>query len=156
MPLNCKQTRRLVWLYVCETVIPFILYVIVIYVACAFFSRVFAQTVTPHNEANLSWNAVTTYDNFAVITDPVTYSIYAGLKGQPKTRVQAGITGTSSKRSNIPAGIWCWTVRAVVNGVESEDSGEICKDANPPAIPLKPAKPEDFKFSPPDPRAVSS
>jgi hypothetical protein len=100
-----------------------------------------AQTI-PSNVANLSWKAVTVYDDFAVIVDPVTYNVYAGVKGAAKSRVATGLTATAVTRSGVPVGVWCWHVTAVVNGVESIPSAEACKEIKVPAPPAstKPAQ----------------
>lgn len=116
-------------------------------------STVDAQT-TAYNVANLSWTAVTVYDDFAVIVDPVTYNVYAGRQGAAKTRVATGLTTTTTTRTAIPLGVWCWNVTAVVNGVESAASADVCKEVKQP-IPAstKPATP-NLSFDPPDPAQI--
>jgi hypothetical protein len=110
-----------------------------------------AQT-TPYNVANLSWAAVTTYDDLAPIVDPVTYNVYAGRQGAVKSRVATGLVATTITRSGVPLGIWCWNVTAVVKDVESNPTADVCKEIKLPAS-VKPSA-TVLKFLPPDPAEV--
>jgi hypothetical protein len=126
----------------------------VMLLALLYAASVHAQT-TPYNVANLSWTAVTTYDDSAPLADPVTYNVYAGRQGSAKSRVATGLTTTAITRTAIPLGIWCWNVTAVVKGVESVASDDVCKDVKQPAVPasIKPAA-TTLSFNPPDPAQV--
>lgn len=81
------------------------------------------------NTAILTWTAPTSYTDFSVIADPITYNVYSQVKGSSEvTRVASGLSTTSTQRSNIPNGSWCWMVTAVVKGMESARSAPVCKD----------------------------
>ena len=81
----------------------------------------------PYNTAVLSWTIANSYDDFAPILDPVTYSLYAGKEGITRTRVATDIKATTITRLNVPDGIWCWHVVAVVKGIEGAPSDPVCK-----------------------------
>lgn len=104
------------------------------------------------HEVTLSWEPSTQHTDGTAITGLVTYNLYAGISGQAANRVQANITGTSVKRTAIPANVWCWHVRAVVNGVESDPSQIVCADFT---APKKPKSPVNVRFNPSIPNQVA-
>lgn len=58
----------------------------------------------------------------------VTYNVYQGGKGQPKTRVATIGVSPATISTGLEAGKeYCWEVTAVANGIESERSNEGCK-----------------------------
>lgn len=94
------------------------------------------------NQAQLTWTKANSYDDFSPILDPVTYRVYAGLKGATKTVVTT-VSTNSVLRSNVPVGEWCWQVAAVVKNVEGPKSEEGCKVIRR-ATSTTPAKVEGF------------
>ena len=58
----------------------------------------------------------------------VTYNVYQGVKGQPKTRVATIGASPATISTGLESGKeYCWQVSAVANGVESAQSNEGCK-----------------------------
>lgn len=90
------------------------------------------------NQAVLEWTPPTTYSDGTPIdaATPLSYGVYQGLRGQPKTKV-ATVTG---RTTTITAGLAngtdvCWQLSTIANGQESVDrSNEACK-----AFPMPPA-----------------
>ena len=92
--------------------------------ALAASSACFAQ-----RSATLDWTAVTTYaDGTPIAPAVVTYGIYQGLQGQPKTKVATAATNTATISSGLAQGtVVCWQVSAIANAKESTLSNEACK-----------------------------
>lgn len=99
-----------------------------------------ALAATP-NQAVLSWTAPTTYSDGTPVTDPITYTVYQGLQGQPKAKGPTGITATTVTISTglLSGRTYCWAVTAATaTSPESAPSAEACKTF-PPAAPEAPA-----------------
>lgn len=83
-----------------------------------------AQTTPP---AVLSWTAPTLMnDNITPIVNTITYNVYQGASGAEKF-LAGGVPSTGYTISTAFTGTQCWYVTAVVLGVESAASGEVCK-----------------------------
>ena len=81
----------------------------------------FSATAQPVNTAILTWEAPT-------YSDPLTYSIYQGLQGQPKVKVGTTSTLGATISTGLASGTTvCWHVTAVGNGLESAPSNTACK-----------------------------
>lgn len=79
--------------------------------------------------AVLSWVAPTTFTDGSPLTGTVTYNVYQGPTGA-ETLTTTGVTALtwSANPASLTAGSSiCWTVTAVVGGVESAPSNEVCK-----------------------------
>jgi hypothetical protein len=103
------------------------------FVLIAFFSLpIFAAAPS----AVLTWTAPTLNTDGTTITGAITYSVYKGATGA-ETFFTAGITTTATTLAGTPGTTQCFQVTAVVNGVESAKSNEVCKSfPNPvPAAP---------------------
>lgn len=85
--------------------------------------------------ATLSWPLVAVHTDGTPTTGVVTYTAYKGLKGQAKTLLISGLTGTSYLDTALPAGTWCYDMVAVEAGnpTPSDHGTEGCK-----TIPLAP------------------
>jgi hypothetical protein len=58
----------------------------------------------------------------------VTYRVYQGEKGQPKTAVATIGDSPATITTGLQAGKeYCWQITAIANGVESDRSNEGCK-----------------------------
>lgn len=91
-----------------------------------------AEPEVPRTSAELSWGAVSQYTDGTAITSPVTYHVYRGLQGQPKTRAQSSLTALTFTFSNLPVNTTqCFVVTAVADGVEGAPSAEGCKSIVP-------------------------
>lgn len=74
---------------------------------------------------DLVWPAVTTDDKGAALTD-ITYRLYGGLQGQETLR-SSGLTTTTTRYTGAAYGVpYCFWVRAVYQGSESDDSPHAC------------------------------
>lgn len=92
--------------------------------ACA---PVLAQSA---NTATISFTRPTTYADGSPLdaATPVTYNLYQGLQGQPKTKVATISTTASTVTTGLLGGkTYCWTVSAVANSLEGAQSVEGCK-----------------------------
>lgn len=88
-----------------------------------------ANAATPP-QANVSWNAPTTYVDGSPITStsPITYQLYIGSSGK-EAKFGAPISNSTSMTvSSLPVSgtQWCAQVSAIVAGVESALSTEAC------------------------------
>lgn len=80
------------------------------------------------SSAVLSWPAVTTMTDGKPATGAVTYNVYSYLKSDPtKLFLVRSTTELTTTRTGISPGEWCWHVKAVVGGVESDPSPAGCK-----------------------------
>lgn len=86
-----------------------------------------AQTLT--RSAKIEFVATTMFTDGDPITTTVSYEIYQGLKGAPKSKVGTISTTTATVSTGLLAGKeYCWHVVAVVAGYPPSDpSGEKCK-----------------------------
>ncbi len=96
--------------------------------------------------ATWSWTAPTSFTNGTAIpsTDVITYNIYTGTGGpgsEASTPTQAAISGLTVTTSGYaPGQTVCGQITAVVNGLESARSSEVCK-----TFPVPPAAPTGLK-----------
>lgn len=75
------------------------------------------------NTAVLSWDSPLTWEGATV-----TFNIYQGLQGQPKTKLGTVGALTTTISSGLASGSnYCWQVSAVANNQESALSNEACK-----------------------------
>lgn len=98
------------------------------------------------DQAQLDWSSPTKFVDGSLIPSgsTISYNLYAARRGETKTVIQSGITQTGMLRTGIPAGDWCWQLTAVVNGVESDRSVEVCKKIVQPA---KKSEPPNLKLT---------
>lgn len=85
------------------------------------------------NQAVLTW----TYD---LVAWPGTFDVYQAEQGQPKVKTLSGLSGlTTTVGTGLVTGkTYCWQIKAVVAGVESDLSNEACKTFPPsPALTVK-------------------
>ena len=98
----------------------------------------FAQSA---NTADLSWTAPTVDVSGAPLAGAVSYRVYQGVAGQPKTFLTAHPLTSLRIASGLATGNrYCWHVTAVqtVNGIpsaESAPSAEACKSFQTPPTP---------------------
>lgn len=88
-----------------------------------------AHAATPAS-ATVSFSAPTTYTDGTSIasTSTITYSVFMGLKGQPKGTVASIVTTSTTITAGLSAGnTYCFEVSATVAGQESAHSNEQCK-----------------------------
>lgn len=96
-----------------------------------------AQAISAPLSVALSWTAPTTFTNGSAITGAITYNIYQGASGA-EVSAQTGVSATSvTITTGLSAGSTvCWQVTAVVGGVESSRTTEVCEtfpaQPNPP------------------------
>ena len=96
-----------------------------------------AQAISAPLSSVLSWTAPTTFTNGSPITGTITYNIYQGASGA-EASVQTGVATTSvTITTGLSAGSTvCFQVTAVVGGVESSRTTEVCEtfpaQPNPP------------------------
>lgn len=112
-------------------------------IAFALCSVAHAQTTVP---VLIKWAAPTAYTDGKPITAPIGYAIYAGPKGPGKTKIAtAAASATASAPTGYthaaPLGTTCYVIRAVVAGVTSDESPELCNTVvapkpNPPGQPV--------------------
>lgn len=77
----------------------------------------------------VSWQPVAEYADGTPVAagTAVTYNLYGALQGKPKQLLTAvPLADTSSRRSNVLAGVQCYEVTTVIDGVESDHSAESC------------------------------
>ena len=73
----------------------------------------------------LTWMAPTTNTDGSAIAGPITYNIYSGAtKTGTMAKVVSGLTATQNLAANPTQP--CYSVTAVVNGLESAQSGVVC------------------------------
>jgi len=99
-----------------------------------FAAPVLAQTAP--NTATITFSAPTARLDGTAITGALSYGVYQGVKGQPKTKVGTIATTTGQITTGLLGGTeYCWQVSAQeAGGPESALSNEACK-----AFPLSPA-----------------
>lgn len=95
--------------------------------------------------AVLSWSAVTTFTDGKPVTGPVTYNVYSYQKSDPgKAYLVRSTDQLTTTRTGVSPGEWCWLVRAVVAGVESDPSPSACKVMGVVPASTTPAAPLTF------------
>lgn len=80
--------------------------------------------------ATVSFSAPTLYTDGSSIAagTVITYSVFAGLKGQTKGTVASVVTtSTTITAGLIPGNTYCFEVSATIAGQESAHSNEVCK-----------------------------
>lgn len=91
-----------------------------------------AEPEVPRTSALLEWTAPTTYTDGTPLTSALTYHVYRGVQGQPKTRAQSSLTSRTFTFTNLPVNTTqCFVVTAVADGMESAPSAEGCKSIVP-------------------------
>lgn len=73
----------------------------------------------------LGWVAPTQNTDGSAITGALTYNLYS-VTSTGSTSLQTGITGTTNQRTNLNAGTPCYSLTAVVNGLESAPTVPVC------------------------------
>jgi hypothetical protein len=85
----------------------------------------------------LTWQAPTQYVDSTPIPagTAITYNLYGALQGvSPKPLLTpAPVSVTTMTRANVAPGTQCYEVTAIIAGVESAHSAEVCKLVSPPA-----------------------
>jgi hypothetical protein len=78
--------------------------------------------------ASLSWTPPTANVDGSAITGTITYNVYQGVQGATPAKVQSALTTASATVTAglTPGTTQCFTVTAVVNGVESAQSNSGC------------------------------
>jgi len=87
--------------------------------------------------ATLNWTAPTTNTDGSPITGALTYRVYGALQGSTKALIGTGIS--PYVHTQVPTGTFCYAVTAVVAGIESAQTPEVCRvipapTPNPPTI----------------------
>jgi hypothetical protein len=92
------------------------------------------------DQVQLDWSSPTRFADGSLIpsTSTISYNLYAARKGETKTVIVSGIKDTGMLRTGIPVGEWCWQLTAVVGGVESDRSAEVCKRIAQPVLKPQP------------------
>ena len=88
--------------------------------------------------ATLTWTAPTQYTNGTAITAPITYRVYRGNCGAAKTLLASPSAATYVDSTAPDGSNLGYAVTAVVAGVESAQTAEVCK-AFPLPVPNPPA-----------------
>jgi hypothetical protein len=87
-----------------------------------------AMTLLALGVAYLTWSASTLDVSGNPLTQPVTYRVFMGLKGQPKKFLKGNLTVLNLTVNGLPAGeTTCFFVRAVSAGLVSAPSNTGCK-----------------------------
>lgn len=96
----------------------------------------------------LYWTPPTTNTDSTPIAGPITYTLYQGSAGAVTTKVQTGITGQSALVSSglTPGTQTCFAVTAVVAGIESVPSNQLCVTI--PPVVLTPSSPTNLRGAP--------
>lgn len=110
------------------------------------FLLLFAALVAPAvlgaqwDQVQLDWSSPTKFVDGSLIPSgsTISYNLYAARRGETKTVIQSGITSTGMLRTSIPVGEWCWQLTAVVGGIESDRSVEVCKKIAQPVLKPQP------------------
>lgn len=89
--------------------------------------------------ATINWVAPTQYTNNQAIPagTAITYRVYGGRQGQPKTAIGSTVALTYTHATAPNGETWCYAVTASVASVESAQTTEVCK-AIPPLVPNPP------------------
>lgn len=88
-----------------------------------------------------SWVAPTTDINGVALTGPVTYQLYAGGPGK-EVAYGSPVSSPGELVQPTAAGTLCVTVTAIVGGLQSDPTGEVCTVvAAPPVVAAKPKAP---------------
>jgi len=127
-----RVDKHRAWVFVREILALLFIILIAAFVG-AYLSNAFA------GDASLMWDPVTTMDDGKPITGPVTYNIY--LDG---AQINSNIKLLNFFVGGYFSDTGCFTVRAVINGVESADSPKLCKPAPRPTS-TKPAAPKNLR-----------
>ena len=80
---------------------------------------------------SIRWTAPTAHTDGSAITASLTYNVYSGAKGAPKTKLGSTTAGATTFTASTTIGS-CFAVTAVESGVgESAQSDELCTSAPP-------------------------
>lgn len=92
------------------------------------------------DQVQLDWSSPTKFVDGSLIPSgsTISYNLYAARKGETKTVIVSGIKDTGMLRTGIPVGEWCWQLTAVIGGVESDRSPEVCKRIAQPVLKPQP------------------
>ena len=87
------------------------------------------------NQAVISFTAPTAYTDGTPITLPLSFGVWQGLSGAPKTKVATITTTTSTITTGLLSGkTYCWQVDVSDGTQTSALSNEACKTF-PPGVP---------------------
>ena len=93
-------------------------------IVAACFFKAYAQVP---RTAKLTWVAPTKDVEGGDIIGPITYTVYAGVKGSAKNEVVRGLSAVTYTVAALPPGETCFEVTANTEGGESARSSEVCK-----------------------------
>lgn len=88
-----------------------------------------AHAATPPS-ATVSFSAPTSYTDVTPIAagTAISYTVFMGLRGQPKTTIASIVTTSTTVTAGLtPGNTYCFEVSATVAGQESAHSNEVCK-----------------------------
>lgn len=73
----------------------------------------------------------------------ITYNIYQGIQGQPKTKITTiTTTGTTVTTGLLPGTTYCFAATAIISGIEGGQNPDVADD------PLTPVKEGNCKLTP--------
>lgn len=85
-----------------------------------------AHAQTPTASVTLRWTAPTAHTDDTPITTPLTYNVYAGVRGAAKAKIGTTSAGITTYIASVPIGS-CFAVSAVESGAgESAQTAEVC------------------------------
>lgn len=100
----------------------------------ALFTAALSSGTAGATNLTLSWVAPTQYtdgSNIAAGT-AITYNVYGAIQGQPLQQLATALATTTTVRANVDPGVRCYAVTAVITGIESAQTPQVCATVAPP------------------------